>query len=317
MRVNAEIAQESILPDSGISQGSLLGPVLFVLVADQIRHHIHPSTRMYQYADDTLLVQPIAAREDEDALQQSIDGVVRWASSAGLSINSDKTKINEFTRGRRVNINEYSCNNHIIPEVDYIRYLGITLDHKLSFNKHAAEVRDRTTRFMYAAVRLCKYIKNQMLCQRLYRIYVEPILLYAASIENCHRIATQTALGTPIRPHLPGYTPYRDRCAKLKILSVSQSQRIAQFNSIVMKRFAENQTYTENAAKILDTINQPDPSRRVPLPLVNPSNRRQHAMTPLGFLLNNLNATNIEYDSWVDSFYAMKRHLERNVLLYI
>lgn len=325
VRVNSSIATEAIFPDSGISQGSHIGPALFVLVANKIKQHIHASTKLYQYADDTLLVQSISSGSDEDALQTSIDGIADWASSTGLMVNASKTKLIKFSRGTRDTLTTYTCNGNIIPEDDHIRYLGVIFDYKMSFNKHAAEVRDRTTRFMYAAVRLCKFIKQPLMIQRIYKIYVEPIILYAAAtwstrtnkmtmIENSHRIATRTALCAPIRPHLPGYMMYADRCARLKSLTVPQ--RMTQFNVIVAKRFAEMKTFTENQEKIMTAINVPDPTRRVPLPLVNLACKRQHALTPIGFLLKNINTSNIDFENWTGTFNSLKRQLEQNVLLY-
>lgn len=48
VRVNGELSSDSIIPDSGISQGSHIGPALFVLVANQMKQHIHPTTKLYQ-----------------------------------------------------------------------------------------------------------------------------------------------------------------------------------------------------------------------------------------------------------------------------
>lgn len=273
------------------------------------------------------MIQSIEGGHDEDALQDSINGAVYWASSAGLTVNAQKTRIIKFARGKQDTVTSYTCDGNTIEEADAIKYLGITFDRKMTFNLHAAEVRERTTRFMYAGVRLCKYIKQRKLIMRIYKIYVEPIILYAAAawttrtkkmaamLENGHRIATRTALNTPIRPHLQGYMLYADRCSALKTLTVAQ--RTIQFNVIVAKRFAEAQTFTENARKILDAINEPDINRRMPLPLVSVVHRRQYAMTPLGFLLKNMDAVNMDINEWRGPFNALKTLLENNVLLYV
>lgn len=98
LRFNGQINNTPIVPDAGVPQGSCIGPKIFILVAAAIRTKIHPSTTIYQYADDILLVQPIDAESDERALQCSITGVMDWATDAGMAINVTKSSIMKFTR---------------------------------------------------------------------------------------------------------------------------------------------------------------------------------------------------------------------------
>lgn len=100
--------------------------------------------------------------------------------------------------------------------------LGVILDSKLTFNKHAAMLNERASRLMYAAWRLAKYIKNPRMALKLYHIYIEPIVLYGAAvwtfrtkkqmqlIEGSHRIATRAALGSSPYPIMPNYIAYTD-----------------------------------------------------------------------------------------------------------
>lgn len=296
------------------------------LVADRICYFIQPTTKLLQYADDLLLAQPIRDGTDEDQLKLSLLGIQDWCFASGLRINHTKSKVIKFTRGQPDELTKYDVDGVVLPEVEDIRYLGIVFDRKLSFNKHSLVLRERTTRLTYAAARLCAYLKNRKLCMKLYNIYIEPIILFGAAtwacrtnkmmaaLSNAHRIATRTSLGTAMRPHLPNYIPYDDRCAKIQTLNTNQ--RISQFVIVSAKGFAENLTYTENTANVLSAINIQDSSRRTPLPLINVSVRRQFASTPSGFILNVLNTSEIEYEDWMGSINILKKKAHDCVLLH-
>lgn len=325
VRVNGISSDDPIIPDKGVPQGSHCGPTLFIMVADLLRNFIH-STKHFQYANDLLLTQPIREGNDEDNLQQSLLGVKNWCTASGLQINYTKWKVIKCTRGQQEHYTTYDVDGVSLPEVEDIRYLGIVFDSKLSFNKNALVLRERSTRLAYAAARLCAYLKKRKLCLKLYQIYIEPIILFGAATWSCrnnkmmtaityaHRIATGIALETAMRPHLPNYLPYEDRCAKLKTLTTTQ--RISQFVIISAKRFAENMTFTENAANVLTAINIPDQNRRTPPPLINISVRRQFAKTPLGFILTVMNTAEIEYADWMSSMYNLKKRAFECVLIY-
>lgn len=100
-----------------------------------------------------------------------------------------------------------------------------------------------------------------------------------------------------MRPHLLGYKSYADHCVKLKTLTATQ--RVFQFTAICLRRFANGLTYSANTANIINCINYPDNTRRIPLPLINVACRRQHNRTPLGYLLNSTNMIAVDYDNWI------------------
>lgn len=181
-------------------------------MADGLKNYIHPSTRFYQYADDLLLLQSTENGADEDNLQSSLDGVQNWCVTSGLQVNNAKSKLVKFSRGRKDDITTYHCGDELIPEVEHIKYLGLIIDRKLSFNKYVNTLRERPTRLMYAAARICSYIKKSQISVRLYRIYIEPIILYGSAtwagrtrimmqtIENAHRIAYTSSSGDTNAP---------------------------------------------------------------------------------------------------------------------
>lgn len=233
----------------------------------------------------------------------------------------------KFYRGNKDELTEYHCDGQKLPEVNEARYLGIILDNKLTFNKQAAALNERTTRLMYAAWRLAKYIKNLRLALKLYHIYIEPIVMYAAAtwcfrtkkqmqtIEHSHKIATRAALGTPPHPIMPNYITYADRCAKLHELTTTQ--RLTQFVIVNLRRLNDDMTFSQNSGKIRQSIEAPQPSRRTQPSLVSPTHKLQYINTPLGFILSVLTTVNIDYQEWIQPFSQLKQKLIHNALLYV
>lgn len=101
VKINNVISQTSIVPDSGIPQGSHIGPTLFILVANALRNCLRQTTKLFQYADDVLLIQPISTGADEDELQRSIDALFIWGKSVGLEINRTKSRIKKIHQRKK------------------------------------------------------------------------------------------------------------------------------------------------------------------------------------------------------------------------
>ena len=65
---------------SSVVQGSVLGPVLFIVFINDIDLEIHdPHIKMFKYADDSKLGHPIHSESDAAALQSALDNIVRWS----------------------------------------------------------------------------------------------------------------------------------------------------------------------------------------------------------------------------------------------
>ena len=83
---------------SGVPQGSVLGPVLFLMYINDIGLNIHSEIRLF--ADDILLYQPIRTPNDHLQLQGDLNTLTKWASDWKMSFNIPKCKIIQFTTHR-------------------------------------------------------------------------------------------------------------------------------------------------------------------------------------------------------------------------
>ena len=76
---------------SGVPQGSVLGPVLFVIFINDIDEGIR--SRIWKFADDLKMMGKVTAQEDIEQIKIDIDKLVEWSEDWQLSFNLDKCKV--------------------------------------------------------------------------------------------------------------------------------------------------------------------------------------------------------------------------------
>ena len=128
---------------SGVPQGSILGPLLFVLYMDSINHvPLSPDSKLLLYADDILLYSPIRQPSDITTCQLDVDSISHWVSQSGLRLSIAKTKLVMFSRQRHPP--PFSLTLVLegiqIPQVDSVKYLGVILSKDSSWTRHINSV---------------------------------------------------------------------------------------------------------------------------------------------------------------------------------
>ena len=83
----------------GVPQGSILGPLLFLIYIDNITGvNLFEGSQLVLYADDILLYHPIKNDSDYCALQSDINCIENWASVNSMTLNPAKCKIMRISR---------------------------------------------------------------------------------------------------------------------------------------------------------------------------------------------------------------------------
>jgi hypothetical protein len=91
-----ESTWEAVL--SGVPQGSVLGPLLFLLFINDPDQAVSLSELLYKFADDTKLASLVKNEEDRQRLQASLNGLVQWSERWGMSFNVKKCKVMHLGR---------------------------------------------------------------------------------------------------------------------------------------------------------------------------------------------------------------------------
>ena len=121
---------------SGVPQGTVLGPVLFLLHIADIARSVSAGTKTSSYVDDTRANRCIRDPEvDCEVLQQDLASIYEWAEDVNMVFNADKFECLRFWPGRSEtpSYNYMSPQNTIIEEKSHLRDLGVEICSDLSF----------------------------------------------------------------------------------------------------------------------------------------------------------------------------------------
>ena len=172
---------------SGVPQGSILGPLLFICFMDSITQlPFSPGSKLMLYADDVVLYRPTNSAADVELLQRDINLIADWIKNNGLSLNSSKTKVMPITRSPTPTPLNLKLGNHSIPLVSSFRYLGVTVTSTLSWSQHIKD----TTKTAKRQIGLLHRSLNQATPQARLAIYkstIVPKLEYCASVWDPHQ----------------------------------------------------------------------------------------------------------------------------------
>ena len=169
---------------SGVPQGSVLGPILFVIYINDMPTCV--SNHLCKlYADDSKIIAEINNTDDSRKLQDDIDSIVEWTDVWLMRLNYDKCKVMHIGRGNPKN--EYTLRDsstgivHKLIQTETERDLGITLSSDVKWHAHATKIASK-------ANSLLGWMKNAFMCREaalwktLYTTYIRPHLEFAAPV---------------------------------------------------------------------------------------------------------------------------------------
>lgn len=169
---------------SGIPQGSVLGPILFIIYINDLLDNIKSDGLLF--ADDTKIFHTILSRDDALALQSDIDKLEKWSDTWLLKFNPDKCHV--LSLGRFENIKHtqrYSIYGAELEHVFEEKDLGVTIDSELNFDGHIA-LKVKKANALVGIIRRTFSFLNCNLFRKLYTSFVRPHLEYAQVIWAPH-----------------------------------------------------------------------------------------------------------------------------------
>jgi hypothetical protein len=192
--VIVEGARSDVAPvESGVSQGSVLGPSLFLIYINDLPSYIQKKSSVRLFADDCVLYRNIENEQDSRHLQEDLDALQKWESDWLMEFHPEKCQVLHITNKRQPIVSSYTIHGHILESVDQGKYLGVNIQRKLNWSSHINNITrkaNNTRAFLQRNIHQCPR-KTKELC---YTTLVRPQLENASivwdpsSATNCHKI---------------------------------------------------------------------------------------------------------------------------------
>ena len=127
-------ASDVALVTSGVPQGSVLGPILFLIFINDMPECINSKCRLF--ADDSIVYRTITSVADSIALQKDLDSLHEWEVTWGMSFNPSKCNTMNIARKTKVARTDYTLKGEFLKCVESAPYLGVSISSNLTWNHH-------------------------------------------------------------------------------------------------------------------------------------------------------------------------------------
>ena len=139
---------------SGVPQGSVLGPCLFLLYINDLPDRVSSVSRLF--ADDTLLHRLIASIKDRQTLQQDLKELEKWEEEWDMSFHPNKCNVLPVSRkldkkkkqDQNTETFSYDLHGHTLESVDCAKYLGVTIEKNITWSKHIDNIHAKANRLL-------------------------------------------------------------------------------------------------------------------------------------------------------------------------
>ena len=181
--IGSSFSNSSVV-NAGVPQGSVLGPLLFLVYVNDIAESLISTTRLF--ADDSsLAVSSPSDREIENILNHDLEMISRWAKQWLVTFNPNKTEVIYFSLNKSDNNPQLMFNNTQLTYVENHKHLGITLSQNGTWHNHISNITLSASKIL-GSMRLLKYKLKRDTLSQIYISYLRPLLEYASIVwDNC------------------------------------------------------------------------------------------------------------------------------------
>ena len=170
--------------NAGVPQGSVLGPLFFLIYINDISHNLSSLSRLF--ADDTSLSY---SSQDliyiENVAKSDLRKLEIWSKEWLMSFNPKKTEALIISNRQLPFIPSFTFDNTPIQITKQHKHLGVILSNDGKWNAHIQYILSKVTKYV-ATLRKLKLILNRKNLEKLYLTYIRPLLEYSCELwDNC------------------------------------------------------------------------------------------------------------------------------------
>lgn len=179
------------LVTSGVPQGSVIGPILFLVYINDLPEGLQSQVRLF--ADDTIIYMTVASDIDAETLQRDLQLLEEWEDKWQMSFHPEKCNVLRVTRSKKIFAYDYILHGQTLKQLDSVKYLGVNIHHKLSWNEHISNV-VKTANSSIGFLRRNLQITQKHIKANAYKSLVRPQVEYASIIWDPFTQANQNKI---------------------------------------------------------------------------------------------------------------------------
>jgi hypothetical protein len=236
---------------SGVPQGSILGPLLFLLFVDDVDSVIEPNTFICKFADDLKLYYIFSPDNQtpvsgvQNPLQNSLNNVKKWSDKNMLPLNIAKCSVLHI--GKKNQKSQYMLSNTPLNVKPYERDLGILVDERLSFDQQISAAVCKAKRLVGMMLHTFTS-RNRNVILPVFNSLIRPVLEYASPVWNSasvHHTNQLESVQRYVTKRIVGHSTisYSDRLDRLRICTLSARRQY--FDLVEMFKIIHGYTYAK------------------------------------------------------------------------
>jgi len=301
---------------SGIPQGSVLGPTLFVVYINDLPDVITSTVKIF--ADDSKIYRPICSHADQVALQRDLCAVEHWSEIWQLPFNAGKCKILHL--GSKNQRAKYTLGGHELEQTRVEKDLGLAVDDQLKFHVNTAAAALKGNQVLGLVKRAFTNLDESSV-PILYKCMVRPHLEYANVVWGPHFSTDQKIIervqhrATRLVPSLKGM-PYSSRLRKLKLPTLKYRRERGDMIQLYKIMTKKERIDPESFFELANLDKTRGHCFKIKVPLARSNVRRQSFSARTVRLWNSLpeevvtaNSVNA-FKTMLDKFWEHKRYKE-------
>ena len=181
-----DVSSHTLPVTSGVPQGSVLGPLLFILYINEVVSTISAGSDINMFADDIALYRIIRTASDFQYLQNDVNSITTYIKSKNLKFNANKCKLMLIIKKNSNSLPppQITLNGTVLKRVFSYKYLGVTLTANMSWSPHITECCNKTRKLIGLLYRHFHQHSSSNTLTKPYRSFIRPHLEYASIVWN-------------------------------------------------------------------------------------------------------------------------------------